>query len=202
MNKPHSPLKVVAPVRRRACCSSRSSARGFTLVELLTVLAVVAVLVSVSLPALGTAADSVKLSSASNAFFSSLHLARSEAINRHGRVVLCKSPDGLSCAEHGGWQQGWLMFHDANNNAALDGGESVIQRAEALDASLRLTGNLNVSKYISFAPSGAAKLVSGGFQAGTLTACRLSAEGGEARQIILNAVGRPRLVKTSVAICA
>jgi type IV fimbrial biogenesis protein FimT len=202
MNKPHSPLTVFAPTRPQACRSSRSSLRGFTLVEILTVLAIMAVLVSVSLPALGTAADSVKLSSASNAFFSNLHLARSEAINRRGRVVLCKSADGLSCAEDGGWHQGWLMFHDANDNAALDSGETVIQRAEALDASLRLTGNLNVAKYISFAPSGAAKLVGGGFQAGTLTACRRSAEGGEARQIILNAVGRPRLIKTSVAICA
>ena len=172
------------------------------MVELLTVIAIAAVLVSVGLPSLGTTADSVKLSSASNTFFSALHLARSEAINRHGRVVLCKSQNGLSCAQDGGWQQGWLMFHDANNNAALDSGETVIQRAEALDDSLRLTGNLNVEKYISFASTGAAKLIGGGFQAGTLTLCRESDSAGQGRQIILNAVGRPRLQKVDLTACA
>lgn len=202
MSRPSFPLAVFGRARREACPRPRSFLRGFTLIELLTVVAVIAVLVGLGLPALGSAIDSITLSSASNAFFSTLHLARSEAIKRNSRVVLCKSADGLSCAESGGWQQGWLTFHDANNNAALDSGETVIQRAEPLDASLRLTGNLNVAKYISFAPSGAAKLLGGGFQAGTLTLCRHSAEGAVAREIILSITGRLRVNKTSVPSCA
>ena len=64
---------------------------------------------------------------------------------------------------------------------------------------MRLSGNQNVSRYVSFTPTGATRLIGGGFQAGTLTVCRESAEAGEARQIILNAVGRPRVQRSTVA---
>lgn len=177
------------------------SPRGFTLIEVMVVLVVMAVLGTVGIPSMAGIMDSIKLSSASNVFLANLHLARSEAIKRNGRVVLCKSADGVSCATSGGWEQGWIVFHDANKNAALDSGEAVIERAQPLPVSLRLTGNQNVSSYVSFVPTGATQLVGGAFQAGTLTLCRQSALGGEARQIILNAVGRPRVQKITVSTC-
>ena len=145
---------------------------------------------------------SVQLSSASNDLLAGLLMARSEAIKRNGRVVLCKSADGISCAGTGGWEQGWIVFHDGNNNGTRDGGEEIIQRAQALSADLRVTGNLNVARYVSYAPTGATRLVGGGFQAGTITLCRQSAEGGEARQIVLSSSGRPRVQKTLVGACA
>jgi type IV fimbrial biogenesis protein FimT len=70
-----------------------------------------------------------------------------------------------------------------------------------LSSSMRLTGNQNVARYVSFTPTGSTRLIGGGFQAGTLTACRLSPFGGEARQIVLNAVGRPRVQKSAVSSC-
>lgn len=184
----------LAPLPHRAPC-------GFTLTELLVVLSIVAVFATVGIPFMAAIMDSIKLSSASNVFLSNLHLARSEAIKRNGRVVLCKSADGASCAGSGGWEQGWLVFHDANNNGALDSGEAVIERAQPLPGNLRLTGNSSVANYVSFVSTGATKLVGGGFQAGSLTLCRQSASGGEARQIILNAAGRPRIQKVAVDTC-
>lgn len=175
--------------------------RGFTLIELLVVLVIVAVLAMVGVPSMAGIMDSIKLSSASNVFLSSLHLARSEAIKRNGRVVLCKSADGVSCASSGGWEQGWFVFHDANNNSTIDSDEAVIARTQPLLGNLRLTGNSSVARYVSFVSTGATKLVSGAFQAGTLTLCRLSASGGEARQIILNAAGRPRIQRVAVDTC-
>lgn len=191
------PLEIPLPAQRR----TRALQRGFTLVELLIVLAVAAVLVLYVVPSFSALATSSKLTAASNALLSSMHLARSEAIKRNSRVVMCKTADGLSCASAGGWEQGWIVFQDTNNDGNRDAGESVIQRIEPLRESLRLTGNSSVAKYVSFLSTGATKLLAGGFQAGTVTVCSLSATGGEARQIVLNAVGRPRVQRVAVASC-
>ena len=177
------------------------AAGGFTLIEMLAVVAVSALLMSLALPSFSAIIDSVKLSSATNVFLSGLHLARSEAIKRNSRVALCKTADGVSCAATGGWEQGWIVFHDANNNGARESSEVMILRELPLSSSMRLTGNVSVARYVSFTPTGGTRLIGGGFQAGTLTVCRYSAEAGEARQIILNAVGRPRVQRTAIASC-
>lgn len=201
MDKP-SAAPIVSMHGRMAPPFPKSSPRGATLIELLVALAIVALLAMVGAPSMAAIMDSVKLSSASNAFLSYLHLARSEAIKRNSRVVLCKSADAVSCVTSGGWEQGWLVFHDANKNAVLDSGEEVIERAQPLPASLRMTGNQHVDSYVSFVPTGATQLVGGAFQAGTLTLCWQSAlGGGEARKIFLNAVGRPRVQKVTVSAC-
>lgn len=200
MNKPPLSL-IIGRLQWRTPLLSQSSSRGFTLIEVLVTLAVMAVLATLAIPSMAAFMDSIRLRSASNTFFSHLHLARSEAVKRNSRVVLCKSADGVSCVSDGGWEQGWIVFHDANTNAALDSGETVIHRAAPLAASLRFTGNTNVARYVSFAPTGATQLVGGAFQAGTFTVCRQSASSGDAYQIILNAVGRPRVQKVEVSFC-
>lgn len=186
---------------RVARVSSWRRTRGVTLVEMLVVMGIAALLSFIAIPSMSAMVDSVKLSSASNIFVSGLYLARGEAIKRNGRVVLCKSATGVTCASNGGWEQGWIVFHDVNNNGAREDTEQIVRREQALSASLRFTGNLNVASYVSFAPSGATRLVSGGFQAGTLTLCHQSTQAGEARRIVLNAVGRPRVHKTAVDSC-
>ncbi len=196
----NSSTQLQAPLLSTPIQPLRDGERGFTLVELVMVLAVMAVLVTFAVPSLRSLMDSSKLTAASNSLLSSMHLARSEAIKRGTRVVLCKTADGVVCAERGGWEQGWMVFHDINNNGERDGNEVVIQRIEPLAASLRLTGNSTVARYVSFISTGGTKLISGGFQAGTLTVCNHSAS--EARQIVLNAVGRPRVQRVSSTSCA
>ena len=194
-------ITVFQSPSRPSQSQSQHPTRGFTLIEMLIVIAATAVLLAIGAPSMAGMVKSARISSASNLFFSGLLLARSEAIKRNSRVVLCKSSEGVVCSPTGGWEQGWIIFHDSNNNGLRDGFEIIIQRESSLSAEIRLVGNLNVERYVSFTATGATRLIGGGFQAGTLTVCNQSAEPGEAKQIVLNAVGRPRVQTTAISTC-
>ena len=176
--------------------------KGYTLVELLVVLAVGALLMLIAVPALTGMLNSQKAISTINALYTSLNLARSEAIKRNARAVLCKTADGLSCTHNGGWEQGWILFHDANNNAVFDPGETVLHQQGPAPAGVRLTGNLPVAHYVSYSPAGTAKLPSGAFQAGTFTLCMASAPSVDIRQVVLPSTGRARTQKGKIGDCA
>jgi len=179
----------------------RSLGAGFTLIEVLVVLALVSILMSLAAPSLAAMVNSMRLTVAVNSLFSSLMLARSEAIKRGARVVVCKSASGTACITTGGWEQGWIVFHDANNNGKRDVGEVLLLQQQALPSSVRLSGNSPFVNYVSYTAIGTTSYVSGAFQAGTLTACSESATQGDARQIVISSAGRPRTVKTSVEHC-
>lgn len=179
----------------------RSGCAGFTLIELLVVVALVVILQSLAAPAFSAMVNSMRMTTAVNSLFSSLLLARSEAIKRNSRAVVCKSVTGDACIKTGGWEQGWIVFHDANNNAALDAGEAILSREQAVLQPLLLTGNGPVISYVSYTSMGTTSYTSGAFQAGRLTVCPESATRVDARQIVISSAGRPRTVKTTVAQC-
>ncbi len=189
---------TLAPIRMKVGTMKQS---GVTLLELMVVLVIAGILLAIGIPAFSSLAHTSRLSSFTNELISSLHLARSEAIKRNSRSVMCKSDGGISCAASGGWHQGWLVFHDANNNAELDAGETVILTRQALPAGFSLTGNTPVARYISYAPTGKTKLISGGLQMGTLTLCNESGSPGSAREVIISSTGRPRTAKIVLASC-
>lgn len=174
---------------------------GATLLELMVVLAVSAILLGIGVPSFASLSASSRLANATNEVVASLHLARSEAIKRNSRVVMCTSASGTTCAAGGGWHQGWLMFPDANNNAVRDEGEAIILARQAFPVGLNLEGNRWISNYISYTPSGATRTVSGVLQVGTFTLCNESDASGTARTIVINASGRPRVAKTTPPEC-
>jgi len=179
----------------------RAFNRGFTLIEQLVALSVMAILVTVAVPAYSNMLTSHRLTSQSNTFLSALHFARSEAIKRNSRVVVCKSSSGESCAASGDWDQGWIVFDDANNNASLDDGETPLRRGQALTGGFLMKGNSHVAAYVSYTPLGVTKKTSGAFQAGTITLCNPAASGGEMRQIVISITGRPRISRGTATSC-
>lgn len=174
---------------------------GFTLVELLVTLAIGSIMLSLAVPSLSGMLAIQRSNSTVNALVSVLNLARNEAIKRNGRAVLCKSADGATCTASGGWEQGWILFADANNNATRDADEAIIQIQASAASGLRVNGNAPISRYVSYSASGTAKLTSGAFQAGTLTVCPADGAGGNVRQLVLSGTGRVRIQKGSPSDC-
>ena len=166
------------------------------------VLAIGSILTGIAIPSLAGLVARQRSQGAVQRLVATLHQARDEAIKRNGRVVVCKSADALSCSQSAGWEQGWLMFQDRNNNAQADPGEPLIAQSGALPRGLRLRGNGPVANYISYGPNGAARMVSGAFQAGTIMVCPLARGEVPPTRIILSGTGRPRVGPASTADCA
>ena len=164
---------------------------GFTLLEALVVLALLATLVALAAPSLAGLRQKHQMQSQAEQMLGSLMLARSEALQRQQRVTLCVLGLGGGCATEGSWAQGWLVFVDGNDNAVRDSTETVLLVHAALPPFLKFQGNATVNRYVSYGPEGRSQSISGGFQAGTLTLC---APGQNATwRLVINAVGKPRL---------
>lgn len=171
------------------------------MVEMLVVLGIAVGLLVVSIPSLLSMRNALDLRLASYDLFVGLQLARSEAIKRNGRVVICKSSNVVQCASTGGWDQGWIVFQDTNNDAVRQSEEVLIFQQQKSLRKIQITGNGNVRNYVSFTATGTTHLISHAFQAGTVTACLLDRPELAARQIIINSTGRMRLAQAPLFNC-
>jgi len=179
----------------------RTAGAGVTLIELLVVLGLLAILAALAAPALGQMVLNQRQSTAARDIWLALALTRSEAIRQGRRMVLCRSADGSGCAPSGDWSQGWILFADPNHNAQRDASEAVLQVWAAVAPGVRVRGNTPVMRYVSYMPQGHTELVSGAFQAGTITVCRAGASSSPAQQIVISRSGRPRLQQSTVGSC-
>lgn len=107
---------------------SPSRSHGFTLVEAMVVIAILAVLAAIAAPSFQRVVQRYQVRHAMGDFTAALYLARSEAIKRGGRVTMAKAAAaGCTAAGAKEWHCGWNVFVDANENGALDDGEELLQ---------------------------------------------------------------------------
>lgn len=95
--------------------------RGFSLVELMTVLVIAAIALTVALPSFNGVLERNRLAAQANDITAALAYARSEAIRRNVQVSFCpvNSTDN-GCDAGGSWARGWLVWADDDNDGAVD----------------------------------------------------------------------------------
>ncbi len=96
---------------------TRQSHTGFTLPELLTVLAITGILVAIALPSFSSLIANQRSRALSSDLMSSLARARSEAVKRNTDVAMTPAT--------GGWEAGWSIKHPTDETFLLDSHERV-----------------------------------------------------------------------------
>ena len=108
---------------------------GFTAIELLVTVSIVAILAALAAPSFTPLIESWRVRQATEQLSSSLYFARSEAIKRGGQIAIQKLPNNTNgCTTATGnrdWDCGWFVCHDTNNNGTCNVNEPVLQRADA-----------------------------------------------------------------------
>lgn len=82
---------------------------GFSLIELMVTIAIVAILIALAAPSFTALINRNRLSGQANELVASLQLARMEAVRRNARVSMCKTTDGATCSGVAGPWGGWLV---------------------------------------------------------------------------------------------
>lgn len=171
---------------------------GFTLIELMVTLSIVAIMASIAVPSYQSFIAQTRLTTQTNELVTALNTARSEAVKRGVRVTVCKSADPTAatpaCATSGGWEQGWVAFVDnsqatGNTAGTIDGLDERLRVFGPLQGST-LGGGDNFANWVSYLPSGRSR-GNGGLANGTLSLCNA----GKGRNIVINISGRISIVK-------
>jgi len=94
---------------------------GFTLIEMMVTLVLVAILVSAAVPGFQSVIQNNKVAATIGPFISAIQLARVEAIKRGRSVSLCSASDAsmTTCGGVGDWGKGWIMFSDPDDTGVL-----------------------------------------------------------------------------------
>lgn len=151
---------------------------GFTLIELMIVLVIVAALLVLAVPSFSVVSLRTKLKSFANEVVASAYLARGEAIKRNAPMTLCASADGSTCAGGGDWDQGWVV---------MDPNSIVVKHYQGSSSGIKIFALSSVHT-ITFQPSGITTTPT------TMTICQQTpSEGIEERQVRISTTARPRV---------
>lgn len=113
----------------------RSRNSGFTLIELMVTLVVLGIVAAIGLPNLRDFLVSNRLTGDINSFVGLVNYARSEAISRNQKVIICpKSNGGDACQNSTSWNQYELqVFIDVDGSNDRNAGDTLLKTLPAVD---------------------------------------------------------------------
>lgn len=154
--------------------------QGFTLVELLFTLAVVAIALSIAAPSFSEMLSKQRASTATHELRSALDFARETAAHSGQSISLV--------ANNGDWAAGWEIFVDADNRGIRPPEQAPLAVHAALTG-ISIRTDSTSRRFIHFTPQGNAIQPNGAFHAGSLTLC---GEGRSSFRVVFNKAGRIR----------
>jgi len=117
------------------------SAAGFSLLELLIVIATLSILMGFAVPAMTNFVKNDRLVAQINTLAGHLAQARSAAVTRHQSIILCASDDQASCSSND-WADGWILFVDVNNDTDLTAADEILSQYQGLPGGSSLSGSM------------------------------------------------------------
>ncbi|CAK0737760.1 type IV fimbrial biogenesis protein FimT [Gammaproteobacteria bacterium] len=159
---------------------------GFTLVEMMATVAIMAVVLAVGVPSFQSITKGNRLVAHTNDLLNALNFSRSEAIKRGQRVAICRTLNNNNVCQTdwtNSWEKGWMVFVDLNNNGTRDTGETILgvhgpfdygvsggdtigYVAAALNGSAITDGSFR--NFIVYSPDGAVRALNGQIASGSL----------------------------------
>ena len=167
---------------------------GFTLLELLITVSITAIVVAMAAPSFTDVLDDNILLTQTNQFATAINVARSEAVKRNSRVLICKRA-GNQCATSNAanWEDGWIIFADDNDNNIVDTGEE-ISILDPLRTNYTLRADSIDTNWLAFSASGkASSNVATIFTGIAFRLCSPDQDTTTARSLDMNAVGRTQI---------
>ncbi|MFZ6750112.1 GspH/FimT family pseudopilin [Undibacterium sp. Ren11W] len=113
---------------------------GFTFVELMITITIIAILLAIAIPSLSAFINNNRVSTSINEFVGTVALARSEAIKQGRLVTVCRSANATSATptcDSGAtdWASGWLTYVESStttNVGTYEAAEVILARKAAL----------------------------------------------------------------------